>query len=92
MEQSVKTRPLPSKKTLLAECLRVQISLARLGALLGESISAEMVAAEAPSDEVAGVSIIFESASQKTSQYVNMLSSVLKAMNEMENGVVKNLK
>jgi hypothetical protein len=34
----------------------------------------------------------FENANQKSSQYVSMISSVLKALNEVEEGVIKNLR
>ena len=34
----------------------------------------------------------FENANQKATQYVNMLSTVLKTMNEMQSGVIRNLR
>ena len=34
----------------------------------------------------------FENANQKASQYVNMLSSVLKTMNEMQSGIIRNIR
>lgn len=37
------------------------------------------------------VSTQFENANQKATQYINMLSSILKTMNEMSMGVIRNL-
>jgi len=34
----------------------------------------------------------FENANQKASQYINMLSSILKTMNEMNQGIIRNLR
>jgi hypothetical protein len=34
----------------------------------------------------------FENANQRASQYMNMLSSVIKTMNEMKMGVIRNLR
>jgi hypothetical protein len=34
----------------------------------------------------------FENANQKATQYMNMLASVLKTMNEMQSGITRNLR
>jgi hypothetical protein len=34
----------------------------------------------------------FENANQKSTQYTNMLASVLKTMNEMQTGIIRNLR
>ncbi len=56
------------------------------GALTATQTSAEQLAGEQ------SLSTEFENANQKSTQYVNMLSSVLKTMNEMQSGIIRNIR
>jgi hypothetical protein len=56
----------------------------------GAEVTAQSSAEQPDSREYA--SSEFENANQKATQYVNMLASVLKTMNEMHSGVIRNLR
>lgn len=78
------------------ECDSIPCVTARAQLLTEEQIHAEIATIEADRETVRNrrqmCASQFENANKIASQYINMLSSVLKTMNEMGRGVIRNLR